>query len=92
MRGIIAAGTHIPHYRLDRTEVAAFFGKGGGRGQRSVASFDEDTTTMGVAAARRALAATDHKPQALWFATASPAYLEKTNATAIEPLLVLIPS
>ncbi|HAI65739.1 MAG TPA: hydroxymethylglutaryl-CoA synthase, partial [Acidimicrobiaceae bacterium] len=52
MRGIIAAGTHIPHYRLDRTEVAAFFGKGGGRGQRSVASFDEDTTTMGVAAAR----------------------------------------
>ena len=59
MRGIIAAGTHIPHYRLDRTEVATFFGKGGGRGQRSVASFDEDTTTMGVAAARRALAATD---------------------------------
>ena len=71
MQGIIAAGTHIPHYRLDRTEVAAFFGKGGGRGQRSVASYGEDTTTMGVAAARRALAATDLEPQALWFATAS---------------------
>lgn len=41
MRGIIAAGTHIPHHRLDRSEVAAFFGKGGGRGQRSVASYDE---------------------------------------------------
>ena len=91
MRGIIAAGTHIPHYRLDRTEVAAFFGKGGGRGQRSVASFDEDTTTMGVAAARRALAATDLEPQALWFATASPAYLEKTNATAVHAALQLSP-
>ena len=89
MRGIIAAGTHIPHYRLDRTEVAAFFGKGGGRGQRSVASFDEDTTTMGVAAARRALAATDLEPQALWFATAFPAYLEKTNATAVHAALQL---
>ena len=60
-------------------------------GQRSVASFDEDTTTMGVAAARRALAATDLEPQALWFATASPAYLEKTNATAVHAALQLSP-
>ena len=57
-----------------------------------MASYDEDTTTMGVAAARRALAATDLEPQALWFATATPAYLlEKTNATAVHAALQLGP-
>src|SRR5205823_903045 len=46
---------------------------------------DEDTTTMGAEAARFALRALDAgvHPDALWFATAEPAYLEKTNATAI---------
>ncbi len=90
MRGIIATGTHLPHRRLDRAAVAAFFGKGGGTGTRTVASFDEDTTTMGAEAARAAVAsATGVDVDALWFATASPAYLEKTNASAIHATLRL---
>lgn len=90
MRGIIATGTHLPHRRLDRAAVAAFFGKGGGTGTRTVASYDEDTTTMGAEAARAAVASTpDVDVAALWFATASPAYLEKTNATAIHATLRL---
>jgi len=91
MRGIIAAGAHVPYHRLDRSEISTFFGKGGGRGTRSVASYDEDTTTMAVAAARRALTSTSVAPEALWFATANPAYLEKTNATAIHAALRLAP-
>jgi len=93
MRGIIASAGYVPHHRLDRSEVAAFFGKGGGRGLRAVAAYDEDTTTMGAAAARTALAdAGGVAPDALWFATASPAYLDKTNATAIHAALRLDPA
>lgn len=93
MRGIIATGTHLPHRRLDRSAVTAFFGKGGGKGTRTVASFDEDTTTMGAEAARAAVAsAPGVDVGALWFATASPAYLEKTNASAIHATLRLAAS
>jgi hydroxymethylglutaryl-CoA synthase len=89
VRGIISAGGYVPYRRLDRSEIAAFFGSGGGRGARSVAAYDEDTTTMGVEAARFALrsAGDGAEPDALWFATANPAYLEKTNATAIHAAL-----
>ncbi len=91
MRGIISAAGYVPYRRLDRSEIAAFFGSGGGLGTRSVASYDEDTTTMGVEAARFALrsAGEGAEPDALWFATANPAYLEKTNATAIHAALRL---
>ena len=46
---------------------------------------------MGVEAARLALRerADGAEPDALWFATADPAYLEKTNATAIHAALRL---
>src|SRR5690606_42151717 len=44
---------YLPYRRLDRSEIAAVAGTGGGTGTRTVASYDEDTTTMGVAAARR---------------------------------------
>ena len=58
------------------------------KGTRSVASHDEDTTTMGAEAARLALAsAPAAAPDALWFATATPAYLDKNNASAIHAAL-----
>ena len=87
-RGIVAAAGYVPYRRLQRSEVAGVFGTGGGRGTRSVASHDEDTTTMGVEAARLALRAVPGaSPDALWFATATPAYLDKTNATTIHAAL-----
>ncbi len=89
MRGVIAAAAYVPHHRLDRSEIAAVVGTGGGGGQRAVASYDEDTTTMGVAAAAMALGATQAQPEAVWFATSTPAYLDKTNATAIHAALRL---
>ena len=55
-----------------------------------MASHDEDTTTLGTEAARLALRSVPGAtPQVLWFATASPAYLDKTNATAIHAALRL---
>jgi hypothetical protein len=47
VRGILSAAGYVPYRRLQRAEIAAFFGTGGGRGTRSVASYDEDTTTLG---------------------------------------------
>jgi hydroxymethylglutaryl-CoA synthase len=90
VRGIISAAGYVPYWRLDRSQIAATFGRGGGKGTRAVASYDEDTTTMGVEAARLALkSAPGADPQALTFATAAPAYLDKTNATAIHAALRL---
>ncbi len=89
MRGIIGYGAYVPYYRLDRSKITAAMGAGGGRGTRAVANFDEDTTTMGVEAARNCLRGLDATPDAVMFATANPAYLDKTNATAIHAALDL---
>jgi 3-hydroxy-3-methylglutaryl CoA synthase len=89
MRGIVGWGAHVPHRRLDRTQIAPVAGTGGGKGTRAVASYDEDSTTMAVEAARACLASVDVVPDSVWFATTSPAYLDKTNATAIHAALRL---
>ena len=89
MRGIISHGAYLPFRRLDRSTIAAVAGTGGGKGTRTVASYDEDTTTLGVEAARRALRVTDARPGALWFSTVAPAYVDKTNATAVHAALRL---
>ncbi len=84
MRGIVSAAGYVPYRRLQRSEIRDVFGSGGGKGTRSVASYDEDTTTMGTAAARLALRSVPTASvDAIWFATTAPAYLDKTNATAI---------
>ena len=51
-RGILAAAGYVPYRRLQRSAIRDVMGSGGGKGTRSVASFDEDTTTMAVEAAR----------------------------------------
>jgi hydroxymethylglutaryl-CoA synthase len=56
MGGLVGYGAYIPHYRLERSRIAGVLGSGGGRGTRSVAAYDEDTTSMAVAAGRAALA------------------------------------
>src|ERR1035441_9657459 len=84
MKGIIGHGAYLPRWRLERGSIGATLGTGGGKGRRSVASYDEDTTTMAVEAARLALrSAPGASPSSLWFSTTTPAYLDKTNATAI---------
>lgn len=92
MRGIIAWAAYLPFRRLDRTEIPAIAGKGGGRGTRTVASFDEDPTTMAFEAARRALEGAAPALDSVLFASTVPAYADKTNATAIHAALQLDPS
>jgi len=89
VRGVIAFSGYVPYRRLDRAEIAQIVGQGGGKGTRSVASYDEDSTTMAVEAARLALRATAVVPQQVLFATTTPAYADKTNATAVHAALRL---
>jgi hydroxymethylglutaryl-CoA synthase len=90
MHGLLACGVYVPYYRLDRAVIGEALGVAAGKGTRAVASFDEDTTSMGVEAARSALrSAPGVTPAAVYFATADPGYLDKTNATAIHAALGL---
>jgi 3-hydroxy-3-methylglutaryl CoA synthase/uncharacterized OB-fold protein len=92
VKGILGYGVYVPYFRLDRKAIAQALGAPSGSGTRAVASYDEDTTSMAVEAGRAALrAVTGTRPRALYFATASPAYLDKTNATAIHAALGLDP-
>ncbi|MEJ7584904.1 MAG: OB-fold domain-containing protein, partial [Acidimicrobiales bacterium] len=85
---------YLPYRRLDRTTIAAVAGGGGGTGTRTVAGYDEDSTTMAVEAGRLALrsAPDGATPRALVFSTVTPAYVDKTNATAVHAALRLDPS
>jgi 3-hydroxy-3-methylglutaryl CoA synthase/uncharacterized OB-fold protein len=77
---------------LKRSAIAEALGSGGrAKGTRAVASYDEDSTSMGVEAARAALrsAPDGTTPASIVFATTSPPYLDKTNATAIHAALDL---
>jgi 3-hydroxy-3-methylglutaryl CoA synthase/uncharacterized OB-fold protein len=88
--GIVAWGSYLPYWRLQRSAIAQVLGSGPGKGSRAVASYDEDTATLGVEAARRALAAAGVvAPQDLLFSTPAPGYLDKTNATTLHAALGL---
>jgi hydroxymethylglutaryl-CoA synthase len=91
--GIAAWGTYLPFWRLQRLAIAGVLGSGGGRGTRAVASHDEDTTTLGVEAGRRALAIgpgpAPEAVQDLFFSTPDPGYLDKTSATTVHAALGL---
>jgi 3-hydroxy-3-methylglutaryl CoA synthase/uncharacterized OB-fold protein len=91
MAGIVSYGAYVPYWRLQRGAITQVLGSGGGRGTRSVASYDEDTTSMAVEAGRIALAAAPegYQPFSVWFGTTTPAYLDKTNATAIHAALAM---
>ncbi|MET9486496.1 OB-fold domain-containing protein [Nocardia sp. NPDC006630] len=86
--GITAYGTYLPAHRVPHAGIGATLGTNAGKGSRVVASYDEDSTTMGVAAAASALPA-GADAVALYFATTTPAYADKTNATAIHAALNL---
>jgi 3-hydroxy-3-methylglutaryl CoA synthase/uncharacterized OB-fold protein len=89
--GILSYGAYLPRHCLRREAIRDTLGQGGGRGTRSVAGYDEDTTSMAVEAARRARWNGAFAPSSVHFATTAPAYSDKTNATAIHAALELPP-
>ena len=79
---LIGYAAYLPRYRLAGADI------GLRRGDRVVASFDEDSTTMATAAAA-AIVSGPQAPRNVYFATSTPAYADKTNATAIHSALGL---
>jgi hydroxymethylglutaryl-CoA synthase len=88
--GIVGYHAYLPGYRLPRGEIAAAIGSSA-RGVRCVAGYDEDSTTLGVAAALPAVRGREPEVGSVWFATTDPVYADKTNATAIHAALDLPP-
>lgn len=93
MPGLVTYGTYLPYHRLCRSDIGEVLGSGGGSGTRTVAGYDEDTTTLGAEAARVVMTQcrASGLPTAsrLLFATTDPAYLDKTNANVIHAALNL---
>src|ERR1700691_5421527 len=84
MAGIVSYGSYVTYRRLKRSAIAAVLGTPAGKGERAIASFDEDSVSMAVEAARDALkAAPPGDVQALIFATTTPPYAEKLSAAVI---------
>lgn len=81
MAGISRYGSYLPYFRLQRAAL------GGGKGERTAASYDEDSVSMAVEAARDAVR--DAQVDTLIFATTSPPYAEKLNAATIQAALDL---
>jgi len=82
MAGIISYGAYIPYYRLPRSVINGAWGRGGGRGEKAVSGFDEDSLTMSVAAGLDCLKGTDPRTvEALFLATTTAPYKERQNAT-----------
>jgi 3-hydroxy-3-methylglutaryl CoA synthase len=82
LSGIVRYGSYLPYFRLTRSAIGA------GRGERTVASYDEDAVSMGVEAAREALRSAP-AIDTLVFATTSPAYGEKLDAATLQAALDL---
>jgi len=91
MNSLIGYAAYVPAGRLARQAITQALGFGGGGGTRAVAAYDEDSTTLAVEAARRALNQYDYTPTGIWLATTTPPYLDKTNATAVHAALNLGP-
>jgi 3-hydroxy-3-methylglutaryl CoA synthase/uncharacterized OB-fold protein len=90
---ILGYGAYVPPGRLDRKDIATTLGQPAGRGTRSVASHDEDSTTLAVEAARVACRRVDGStPERVVFSTATPTYLDRTNAAVIHAALDLDPA
>lgn len=82
MAGITRYGSYVPYFRVKRQAM------GGGKGERAVASYDEDSVSMAVEAARPAVRG-GVEIDTLLFGTTSPPYAEKLNAATIQAALGL---
>jgi 3-hydroxy-3-methylglutaryl CoA synthase len=94
--GITGFGAYIPRLRLSRQAVVqsnlwyAPQLSGKGKGQRSMANWDEDSITMAVAAARDAFGTADRKKvRQVLFASVTLPFVERLNAGILTEALTL---
>lgn len=84
--GIVSWALYLPKFRLDRAMVSKSFSVNSGKGTRTVASYDEDSSTMAVEAARRVNLA---GIETMLFSTTRPPLMDKGNASTMAAVLGL---
>jgi len=96
--GIVGYGCYIPQYRIPAREVARVW-KGGSDAvpitEKAVPGPDEDTMTIGLEAARNALARAQVNPQhigAVWVGSESHPYAVKPTSTIIAEAIGATPN
>ena len=93
--GIHAYGGYVPKTRLQRAAMAAanaWFNpalKGLGKGERSIANWDEDSVTMAVEAARDCLSGGDEALTGIYMASTSLPFQDRQNAGIVSEALSL---
>ncbi len=91
---VLGIGAAAPSLRLAAADVAAAWGRGGGRTQAAVCAPDEDTLTLAAAAASAALAAAGIDATAidgLWWGTTRPPFAEGPSHAVLASALGLSP-
>jgi 3-hydroxy-3-methylglutaryl CoA synthase len=90
MAGISSYGAYIPFHRLSRAEIARAWESAPAPGERAIASFDEDSLTMGVEAALDCTKEVAKESiDGLFFASTSSPYKDKQSAATIAMVLGL---
>ncbi|HUY00974.1 MAG TPA: OB-fold domain-containing protein [Candidatus Deferrimicrobium sp.] len=92
MVGIRSYGVYIPKYKLPRKAIAEAWDFPKAPGNLTVSNQDEDSVTMGIAAAFEALETANIDPKeidALYFCTTTQPYVEKQNAATLASVLSL---
>ena len=92
MIGITAYGAYLPRYRLTAEMINEAWGRPGGRGEKAVGYFDEDSLTMGLSAAYHCLSGDDiERVDGLYFASTTSPFKEKLASTEMAMILNLSP-
>src|SRR5688500_15835222 len=87
--GLVAYGTYLPYWRLQRGAITDAPGAVRCRDTRAIASYVEYTMSICVEAARVALLSPPGAVPSELSSTTAPPYAAKTNATAIHAALGL---
>ncbi len=84
MAGITGYAAYLPAYRISRDVVASAWQIRSLGGQKSAIRFDEDSLTMAATAAQDCLKILEgRQPTALYFASTTSPFLERSNAALI---------
>ncbi len=87
MIGIVSCGVYLPRYFMTGQMLAQAWGTPPGKLARRVAGFDEDPVTLAV----QASLGVDADVQAVFFASTTSPYVEKSCATVLSAVLGLPP-
>lgn len=96
--GIAGYGAYVPRFRLPASEVARVWTDGVGGlpiKEKAVPGLDEDTATMGLEAARNALARAEVDPaqiRAVWVGSESHPYAVKPTSTIVAEAIGATPT